>query len=68
MTSVESLDFNIGLIGPILRVNGKIPKLIEHLNNNHKGSAKTEQNLYKKSPWIPSGPTNFILQKEHTPW
>jgi len=67
-TSVESPDFNIGLIEPSLRADGKIPESIERLNNNHNGSDSTDRSFYKKSPWIPSGPTDFILRREHKHW
>jgi hypothetical protein len=55
----------MGLIEPSLSADGKIPESIERLNNNHNGSARTDQSLYKKSPWIPSGPTDLILRREH---
>jgi hypothetical protein len=65
VTSVESSNFNNGLIEPSLRANGKMPESIERLNNNHNGSAITERSLYKKLSWIPSGPTDFILLRLH---
>lgn len=68
MTSVKPPDFNIGLIEPSLRADGKIPESKERLNKNHKGSTRIERSLYKKSPWIPSVPTDFIFRKLHKSW
>ena len=65
MTSVGSPDLRIGLIEPSFRAVGKIPESIERLNSNHKGSAMMDRILKRKSPWIPSGPTDFLLRREY---